>query len=82
VWGEHKLDPLVEVLDRCVERVDVREQLRDHHPVMLDREPTGQRLAQLRDFQAHPGLRQLRTVIKFAQGKSLTQQPPIKVGAS
>ena len=37
VRGEHELDPLAQVLQRGVERVDMREQLRDHHPVMLDR---------------------------------------------
>jgi hypothetical protein len=37
VLGEHKLDPLVQVLDRGVERVDVREQLRE----MLDLEAAG-----------------------------------------
>ena len=36
VRGEHELDPLAQVLQRGVERVDVREQLRDHDPVMLD----------------------------------------------
>ena len=30
--GEHEFDPLAEVLDRDVERVDVREQLGDHDP--------------------------------------------------
>jgi hypothetical protein len=39
VRRKHELDPLAEVLQRRVERVDVREQLRDHDPVMLDRLP-------------------------------------------
>ena len=38
VRGEHELDPLAQVLQRRVERVDVREQLRDHDPVVLDLE--------------------------------------------
>jgi len=38
VWGERQLDPFGEVLDRGVELVDVREQLRDHDPVMLELE--------------------------------------------
>ena len=42
---EHELDPLGEVLQRGVERVDVREQLRDHDPVMLDLEPALESLA-------------------------------------
>ncbi len=39
IWAcgaRHELDPLGQVLQRGVERVDVREQLRDHDPVMLD----------------------------------------------
>ena len=59
VRGEHQLDPLVEIVDRGVERVDVREQLGDHDPVMLDLEAAGERLAQLRDLRSHPGLREL-----------------------
>jgi hypothetical protein len=39
VRGEHRLDLLVQVDDRGVERVDVREQLRDQDPVVLDLEP-------------------------------------------
>src|SRR5436309_3277397 len=54
VWGEHELDPLGEVLQRRVERVDVREQLRDHDPVMLDLKPALESLAELRDLQTHP----------------------------
>src|SRR5947209_9574715 len=54
VRGEYELDPLIEVLDRDVERVDVREQLGDHDPVVLDREAALERLAQLRDLLAHP----------------------------
>ena len=50
-------DPIAEVGDRGVERVDVREQLRDHHTVVLDLEAAGERLAQLRNLLAHPGRR-------------------------
>ena len=56
-------DPVAEVGDRGVERVDVREQLRDHHAVVLDLEAAGERLAQLRDLLAHPGLGQLGELI-------------------
>jgi hypothetical protein len=59
VWGEHDLDPLSEVLQRGVERVDVREQLGDHHPVVLDLKAALERFAQLRDLQAHPRLGEL-----------------------
>ena len=45
VRGEREFDPLAEVLDRGVERVDVREQLRDHDPVMLDLEAARERFA-------------------------------------
>ena len=38
-------DPLAEVLDRGVERVDVREQLRDHDAVVLDLKAAGERFA-------------------------------------
>jgi len=51
--GEHELDPLGQVLQLGIERVDVRQQLRDHHAVMLDREAALQRLAELRDLGAH-----------------------------
>jgi hypothetical protein len=56
VRGERQLDPLAEVLQRGVEGVDVREELRDHDPVMLDREAALERFAQLRDLVGHPGL--------------------------
>jgi hypothetical protein len=56
---EDELDPFGEVLQRGVERVDVREQLRDHDPVVLDREAAGERLFELRDLEAHPGLGEL-----------------------
>ena len=45
VRGEHELDPLAEVLERGVESVDVREQLRNHDAVMLDREAALERFA-------------------------------------
>ncbi len=45
VRSEHELDPLGEVLQCGVERVDVREQLGDHDPVVLDREAARERLA-------------------------------------
>ena len=38
VRGQDVLDPLAQVLQRGVERVDVREQLGDHDPVVLDLE--------------------------------------------
>ena len=59
VWGEHMLDPLGQVLQRRVERVDVREQLRDHDPVMLDREPALKRVFELRDLGSHLALGEL-----------------------
>jgi len=49
VRGENELDPFAEVLDGGIERVDVREQLRDHHRLVLDLEAAGERLRQLRD---------------------------------
>ena len=63
VRREHRLDPLVEVLDRGVERVDVRQQLGDHDAVVLDLEAAGERLTQLRDLGPHPGLRQLGELV-------------------
>ena len=48
VRGERELDPLGQVLQRLVERVDVREQLSDHDPVMLDLKAALERFAQLR----------------------------------
>ena len=53
VRGEDVFDPLGEILQRGVERVDVREQLGDHDPVVLDLEAALERLAQLRDLGAH-----------------------------
>ena len=50
MWGEQVLDPLAEQLDRLIERVDVRQQLRDEDPVVLDLEPVRERLLQLRVF--------------------------------
>ena len=50
---------LVQRGDRLIERVDVREQLRDQDPVMVDLEAVRERLAELRDLRAQPGLRQL-----------------------
>ncbi len=55
---EHELDSLGQILQRYVEGVDVREQLRDHDPVMLDREAALERLAELRDLRAHLSLGQ------------------------
>ena len=43
--GEHRRDLLVEVGDRLIERIDVREQLGGQDPVMLDLKPAGQRFA-------------------------------------
>ena len=63
VRGEHELDPLAQVLQRGVERVDVREQLRDHDPVMLDREAALERLAELRDLRAHLALGELSELL-------------------
>ena len=54
VRGQHKFDPLCHVLECGVERVDVREQLRDHDPVVLDLEAALESFAQLRDLRAHP----------------------------
>ena len=70
VRGEHELDPFGQVLDRGVERVDVREQLRDHDPVVLDLEATGERLAELRDLQAHPGLGELGELLRVGDTAS------------
>ena len=56
VRGEHEFDPLGQVLQFGVERVDVREQLRDHHAVVLDREAALKCFAELRDLGAHPSL--------------------------
>ena len=53
----------LEVRDRGVERVDVREQLRDHDAVVLDLEAARERLAQLRDLLPHPGLGELGELI-------------------
>jgi hypothetical protein len=52
VRSEHRLDLLVQRCDRGVERVDVRKQLRDQDPVVLDPKPVGERLSQLRDLRA------------------------------
>jgi hypothetical protein len=53
VRGKHEFDPLAQVLQRSVQRVDVREQLGDHNPVVLDLKATPERLAQLRDLRPH-----------------------------
>ena len=45
VWGEDELDPLAQVLQRDIECVDVREQLGDHDPVVLDLEAALERFA-------------------------------------
>ena len=66
VRGEHELDPRGEVLQRHVERVDVRQQLRDHHPVVLDREAALERFAELWDLRAHLALRELGELIGIA----------------
>ena len=54
VRGEQKLDPLCQVLECGVERVDVREQLGDHDPVVLDLEAALESFSQLRDLRPHP----------------------------
>jgi hypothetical protein len=66
---ERELDALGEALERGVERVDVREQLGDHHPVVLELEAALERLAQLRDLQAHPGLGELGELLGIADAR-------------
>jgi hypothetical protein len=44
-WSEDQFDSFGQVLLCLVERVDVREQLGDHDPVVLDREATLERFA-------------------------------------
>ena len=56
-WARSRSAP--QVLQRMVERVDVGEQLRDEDAVMRDLEAVCERLAQLRDLRAHPGLGEL-----------------------
>ena len=69
VRGERQLDALAQVLDCGVERVDVREELGDHDAVMLDLEAAGERLAQLRNLRAHPGLRELGQLLGIADAR-------------
>ena len=69
VWREHVLDPLGQVLQRGVERVDVREQLRDHDPVMLDREAALERVVELRDLRAHLALGQLGELLGIGDAR-------------
>jgi hypothetical protein len=57
------VDPVAEVGDRGVECVDVREQLSDHHAVVLDPEAAGERLAQPR-LRATPQRVRLRVPLE------------------
>jgi hypothetical protein len=66
VWGESEFDSLGEVPKRRVERVDVRQQLRNHDAVMLDREAALQRFAELRGLGAHLALGELGELIGIA----------------
>ncbi len=63
VGFEHELDPLGQVLQLQVERVDVRERLRDHDPVMLDRETALKRFSKLRNLRAHLALGELSELL-------------------
>jgi hypothetical protein len=66
VGREDQFDPRGQVLLRLVERVDVREQLRDHDPVMLDREAALERFAELRDLGAHLAVGELGELLGVA----------------
>jgi hypothetical protein len=69
VRREDLVDAGIEIGDRGIEGVDVREQLGDHDAVVLDHKTAGQRLAQLRDLGAHPRLGQLGQLVGVADAR-------------
>jgi hypothetical protein len=77
VWSEQLLDLLVQHRDRVIERVDVRDQLGDDDPMMVNLEAALERLSELRNLRAHPALRQLRQRLGLAHtGEQRLQHRP------